>query len=92
MNVDILFDIFKYIDDGVTYKSIIFTCKEWKYVMETQLPNKKDEVIKHSNKPWDWCRIFYNPNITMEFIDKYPDNSWDLGIHLGIRILRWILS
>jgi hypothetical protein len=29
------------------------------------------------NKPWDWNAISYNPNITMEIIESYPDMPWD---------------
>ena len=33
-------------------------------------------VLKYSDK-LDWMSISSNPNITMEFIEKYPDKPWD---------------
>ena len=28
---------------------------------------------KYPDKPWKWSAISENPNITMDFIEKYPD-------------------
>ena len=33
-------------------------------------------VLKYSDK-LDWNGISWNPNITMSFIEKYPDKPWD---------------
>ena len=33
-------------------------------------------VLKYSDKI-DWREISCNPNITMSFIEKYPDKEWD---------------
>ena len=75
-NEDILFNIFRFINDGSTYKSIIFTCKDWKRVIDTNYPSMKNKLtnhlqtllLKYPDKPWDWSEISVNPNITMEFI------------------------
>ena len=32
-----------------------------------------DIIEKYPNKPWDWRCISQNPNITMDFIEKYID-------------------
>jgi hypothetical protein len=87
MNFNVLFNIFEHVDDGVTYKSILFTCKDWKHIMESRHPTKRNKVINHlqtlllkyPDKPWDWDSISWNPNITMEFIDKYPNKPWNWG-------------
>ncbi len=35
------------------------------------------EIIeKYPEKPWEWCYISRNPNITMEFINKHPEKPW----------------
>ena len=35
------------------------------------------EIIeKYPDKPWDWVEISRNPNITIEFIEKYP-KTWN---------------
>ena len=36
-------------------------------------------VEKNTTKNWslDWDWIIENPNITIEFIEKYPDKPWD---------------
>ena len=26
---------------------------------------------------WDWYGISFNPNVTMDFIDKHPEKPWD---------------
>ena len=31
----------------------------------------------HPDKPWHWDTISYNPNITMEIIEKNLDKPWD---------------
>jgi len=31
---------------------------------------------KYPEKPWKWDCISYNPNITMEFIEKHSDKHW----------------
>ena len=37
------------------------------------------EIIeKYPNKPWDWEIISENPNLTMEFIEKYPTWDWEI--------------
>ena len=84
-NDDILFNIFQFISDGFTYKSIIFTCKDWKRVIDTNYTSMKNKFINHlrtlllkySDIKWDWSEISKNPNITTEFIEKYPDKPWD---------------
>jgi hypothetical protein len=30
-----------------------------------------------SVKPWVWQGISWNPNLTMDFIEKYPDKDWN---------------
>ena len=63
-NNDILFNIFRFIDDGFTYKSIIFTCKDWKRIIDTNYPSMKNKLtnhlqtllLKYPDKPWDWSR------------------------------------
>ena len=81
---DILFNIFRFINDGFTYKSVIFTCKDWKRIINIGYPSMKNKLINHlqtlllkyPNKLWDWDWISSNPNITLEFIEKYPDKPW----------------
>ena len=39
-----------------------------------------EKLIKNyekSDEPWHWEHISKNPNITIEFIDKYHDKPWD---------------
>ena len=82
---DILFNIFRFIDDGFTYKSVIFTCKDWKRIIDTSYSSMKNELtnhlqtllLKYPEKQWNWTCISSNPNITIEFIEKYLDKPWD---------------
>ena len=30
---------------------------------------------------WGQCGISYNPNLTIEWIEKYPDKPWDWGYY-----------
>ena len=39
MNIDILSLIFGYINNGYTYKAIIFTCKDWYNIIQIKHPN-----------------------------------------------------
>ena len=32
---------------------------------------------KYSDKDWNGHNLSQNPNITMEFIEKYPNKHWD---------------
>jgi hypothetical protein len=32
---------------------------------------------KYPDKPWDWGRLSYNPNITWEIVLQNPDKPWD---------------
>jgi hypothetical protein len=34
-------------------------------------------IEKYPNKPWDWCNISSNPNITMDIVESNPDKPWD---------------
>ena len=46
MNADVLSLIFEYINNGYTYKAIIFTCKDWYNIIQTKHPNLwKNAVI-----------------------------------------------
>ena len=35
------------------------------------------DVLKNPDKPWNWYGLSYNPNITIEFIEKYLDKPWN---------------
>ena len=36
------------------------------------------EIVKaNPDKPWNWCGLSANPNITMEIILANPDKRWD---------------
>ena len=77
-------EILKYIDDGATYKSAIWTCKRfWKYFESRHI----EYVRKYSNhlwtlikmfpdKKWDWFRISFNPNTTWNIIVNNPQYNW----------------
>jgi hypothetical protein len=42
------------------------------YTPQTEL---EKILIKYLDKPWDY--ISENPNITMDFFEKYPDKLWN---------------
>ena len=49
--------------------------------LEKYIQKKWDEyfwnfLMKYEDK-LDWGRVSSNPNITMEFIEKYPEKPWD---------------
>jgi hypothetical protein len=35
-----------------------------------------DLVIANPDKPWDWARLSYNPNITLKDVLANPDKPW----------------
>jgi hypothetical protein len=84
MNEDLISIIFNYIDSGYTYKSIIFTCKDWYNIMRKYHPNlwikfchMFSTILKfYPNKPWNWFYISQNPNLLMEIISNNPDKLW----------------
>ena len=42
------------------------------------MSNKLEIILqKYPDKPWDWCWISGNPNVTMEMIKKHPDKPWN---------------
>jgi hypothetical protein len=60
MNADILSQIFSYINDGYTYKTTIFTCKNWYNIINDKHPNlwrkcchMLSTILKfYPKKPW----------------------------------------
>jgi len=36
-----------------------------------------DIIQANPDKPWDWCMVSYNPNLTMEIINTNPDKPWN---------------
>ena len=37
-----------------------------------------DIIEKYPDKPWEWNRISENPNLTIEFIEKYPEKKFSV--------------
>ena len=65
---NVMYDNVNYYDD---YKDIINVYFDITYI---------EYIDKNINNPnIDWYYISLNPNITMEFIEKYPDKPWDWG-------------
>jgi hypothetical protein len=41
-------------------------------------PNIKwDIVVNNPNKPWDWCGLSKNQNITISIVKDNKDKPWD---------------
>ena len=38
-----------------------------------------DFILKHIDKELGWYNISRNPNLTLEWIEKYPDKNWHWG-------------
>lgn len=36
-----------------------------------------DIIQSNPDKPWDWCMVSRNPNLTMEIINANPDKPWN---------------
>ena len=34
------------------------------------------DILDNPDKPWNWCNISSNPNITMDFIKDNPNKDW----------------
>ena len=81
---EILIELFSFVNDGYTYKSVVFTCKKWNSFMKINYPEKRNKVCNHlltllqkyPNKPWNWCNLSANPNITIDIVEKYSD-KWN---------------
>ena len=41
-----------------------------------------DTINNYQNIKWNWQGLSSNPNLTIEMINKYPDELWDW--HLNI--------
>ena len=43
------------------------------------ISKKFEDFFKNNlDKPWNWIRLSQNPNITMEFVEKYPKKTMEL--------------
>lgn len=96
--IDVIPNIFKYVHDGLTYKSILFSSATFHHLMTTHYKNKRYEVYNplltliklYPEKDWHWGRISKNPCISMDFILQ---KHMLLGIgdtYLRTLILLWI--
>lgn len=87
--IDVIPNIFKYVNDGLTYKSILFSSKTFYTLMTTHYKDKRYEVYNplltliklYPEKDWHWGRISKNPCISMDFITK---NTCCLGLEIYI--------
>jgi hypothetical protein len=50
--------------------------REWK-IKKNNGTELEKLLKKYPDKPWDWSRISYNPNITFDIIQANPDKPWD---------------
>lgn len=83
--LDILPVIFGHVMDGITYKSIIFSCKSFKKLMESHHPSLKSKVCnqllslldKYPNNDWSWTSLSCNPKIPIEYIVSHMDLPWN---------------
>ena len=69
--------------DGKTYKSWLETCKAINKCHKRNYLKYCNQlwtlITRYPKKPWNWCSISSNPNITTEIIEKYPDREWNWG-------------
>ena len=72
MNADILSFIFSYINDGYTYKNVIFTCKDWYNIIQNKHPNL-----------WKKCC-----NMLGTLLKFYPNEPWTSRKTRGFALLR----
>ena len=55
-------------------KEDIFTHSDLGWSNITLNPNiSVEDIIDNSEKPWNWYEVSKYPNITMEFINKFPN-------------------
>src|SRR5271165_6611308 len=81
---EILYNIFSFIKEGSTFKSVLFTCHRWHEIVLKVLPfgriifaNHLTTLIKFlPNKEWDYNMLSKNPNITWKYVCDNPDKSW----------------
>src|SRR3989344_4263446 len=88
-------------NDVYTYKHTYLTCKH--FVKSYNTVNRSIK-LKYSNslyvllklfpdKPWDWERLSYNPNITWQIVLDNQDKPWDwLGLSCNPNITWQIVS
>src|SRR5260221_14457508 len=83
--LDILSYLFKYINDGKTYKSILYSSKLFYDIMIKNYPGKRYQVYNqlwsliklYPDKDWDWNDISANNNTTLDIIKNNPDIPWN---------------
>lgn len=82
--LDILPNIFLYVNDGKTYKSLLYTSKIFHDMMIKTYPSKRYQVYNqmlsliklYHNKEWDWNQISCHPSMTMDIIKNNPSFPW----------------
>lgn len=87
---DCLTEIFRYIDAGSDYKSIVFTCREWCDVMIKIYPNLAQQLTNHlatlvkmfPEKSWNWAVLTMHKQITMEFMQN-TSGRWTFSYIVG---------
>src|SRR5258708_39529406 len=83
--LDILPLIINYVNDGKTYKSILYSSKLFYDIMLNHYPTKRYTVYNqlwslinlYPDKNWNWCGISCNSNTTINIIKKNFDKPWD---------------
>lgn len=76
---DVYTVIFNYVNDGKTYKSILYSSKTLYDIMVLHYPQKRYQVYNqlwslielYPDKPWDWSQISANPSTTIDIINKH---------------------
>ena len=72
--LDIIPLIFNYINDGKTYKSILYSSKLFYDIMLQHYPLNRYILY---NKLWNWDFISIHPSLTMDIIKKNLDRPWN---------------
>src|SRR5258708_23141523 len=83
--LDIIPLIFNHVNDGKTYKSILYSSKLFYDIMIYHHPHKRYKVFNqlttllkiYPNEDWNWLMLSCNENITMDYIKKNSDNPWE---------------
>src|SRR5438094_149057 len=83
--IDVLSYLFNFINDGKTYKSILYTSKLFYDIMIKNYPIKRYQVYNqlwsliklYPDKPWIWSNISINKNLTMNMIKENLDKQLD---------------
>src|SRR5271165_5817971 len=84
---EIALNIFRWIDQGSTYKAVLFTCRNW---YDLLAGDHEDRVDKYSNhlltlikmypdKSWNWFEVYRNPNTTLAFAKLTNKKSYGPG-------------